>query len=275
MLDTRNNYVLSLTDTFRRVFTLIVMWKKVWLIIEKPLIAIGSICSIVSVAALCFKSYIAIVISVSALCIALVVILVAIVRVLNRFLEDKSGEDYKCVSSFIRYKTADGENIEVESYKLIQVKCSLMQFFDVGFKWTGKNFPEISSDLQTVENSLPSQDSTSYDKVRLRLKQPALYNETTVIHFRSKTNDAEKISEPKVEVCVKWPIEFIQINIHLGYKDTTCVETARIERKKINSDVPQKYEVVKSIPFDNRSRQYVYSFINPEPGYFYKIVWER
>lgn len=250
------------------------MWKKFWTVIEKPFLLVSSLCSIISIVALCVQTKAGLIIAVCFLCVALVIILIAIVRVLNRFLE-QTPDKHNCVSSFVKYKTNDGENIEFESYKLIQVKCSIMQFFDMGFKWSGKHFPNISSDLQSVEFESKSKDGSSYDSVRLRLKKPALFNETTIIHFRTKATDPERVSEPKVELCVKQPIEFIHVDIQLGYKDFLYSHTAKVERAKIDSDVPQKYETLCSIPFDGIYRQYTYSFINPEPGYFYRITWER
>ena len=152
-------------------------------------------------------------IAVVALCVSLFILLCALIRVLNRFLEHGENEDHRCISSFVRYKTDDGENIEFESYKLIQVKCSIMQFFDIGFKWSGKKLPRIESDLQIVEATKESGSKNDYDTCKLKLKKPKLYNETTVIHFRSYSNDAERVSEPKIELCVKYPIEFIQVNV--------------------------------------------------------------
>lgn len=251
------------------------MWRKIWRVIEKPFVIISSICSIISVIAICFNNIIATTIAISTLCISLIIILIAILRVLNRFLEKSTTGDHKCISSFVKYKTDDGENIEFESYKLIQVKCCIMQFFDVGFKWSGNNLPKVSSDLQEVELIKKSDDSGEYDSAKLKLKKSVLYNETTVIHFKTQSNDAEKISEPKVELYVKYPIEFIQVNISLGYKDNSFNKTAKIERLKTGTSVPQKYELITSIPFDCKSKQYSHCFIDPEPGFFYKISWER
>lgn len=251
------------------------MWKKFWRIIEKPFLMVSSLCSIVSIIAMLFNSLIATVIALVALCASFIVLLIAIVRVLNKFLEDGSSENHRCISSFITYKTDDCENIEFETFKLIQSKCSIMQFFDLGFKWSGDRFPQIESSLQDVEFTKKSEKSEDYDSVQLRLKRPVLYNETTLIHFKSKMNDSDRISIPKVEVCVRYPIEFIQVNILLGYKDKRFNRTAKVERCKIDTKLPQSYETVTSIPFENKNNQYSYSFINPEPGYFYRITWDR
>ena len=251
------------------------MWKKFWNIIEKPFLIISSLCSIISIVILCFNTQTGITIAAISLSLSLIILLIAIVRVLNRFLEKDTTEKHRCIANFVRYKTNDGENIEFESYKLIQVKCSIMQYFETGFKWTGKNFPKVHSELQDVVFSKPSESADEYDSAKLKLREPALYNQTKVIHFKTTTNDAAKISEPKVELCVKLPIEFIQINISLGYKDSSFNKTAKVERARWGINMPQRYELLDSISFDSNLKQYSYSFINPEPGYLYKISWER
>lgn len=257
------------------LFLFYIMWFKIWKAIEKPFLVVASLSSIISVVAICFNDPTATIVAVCALCIALAIVLISIIRVLNRFLEKNKNGDHKCISSFVRYRTDDGENIEFDSHKLIQSKCSIMQYFDIKFNWTGKNFPSVTSDLQCVEIAQKSMDANSYDTARLRLKKPVLYNETTVIHFKTKTNDAEKVSVPKVELYVEYPIEFIQVNIVLAYKNEAFNSTAKVERLRINSKIPQKYELIDSIPFDGKTKQYSYCYIDPEPGYFYRISWER
>ena len=120
-----------------------------------------------------------------------------------------------------------------------------------------------------------SKNATEYDTAKLRLRRPAMYNETTVIHFRSISNDSEHCSIPKYEIYVKYPIEFIQVEILLGYKDDNFNKTAIVERAKANTSMPQKYEHITSIPFNKNHKSYSHTFINPEPGYFYRILWER
>lgn len=88
-------------------------------------------------------------------------------------------------------------------------------------------------------------------------------------------NDLNHVSEPKVELYVQYPIEFIQVDVMLGYKDATFNKTARVERMRKDTSLPQKYESVTSLTFDSVHKQYSYCFLNPEPGFFYRIVWER
>lgn len=252
------------------------LFGKIWLVIEKPFGIIGTISSVLSIVLICVVNEHAAWWALALLCLSLLILLIALLRVLNRLLEKNNNhEDHVCISSFVNYKTEDGENIEFESYKLIQVKCAIMQFFNIGYKWSGKGQPDCSSDLQDIEWTKTSADSNCYDNARLRLKTPALYNQTTVIHFKARMNDVHKTSEPKVELCVKYPIEYIQITVSLGYKVSEQNTTAKLHRKKINSELPSEYTEINSVPFDSIHRQYQYRLINPEPGYYYKLVWER
>lgn len=252
------------------------LFKQFWGIIEKPLAAIGSICSIAAATVmLCVKDSTFRWIALLLFSISLIVFLVALIRVLNRYLDDEKYDKYKCITSFISYTTDDDENIVFDLYKVIQVKCAMLKFFDVGYKWSGKKDAHYSSTLQNVEFTQKNPDSNSYDTARLKLKKPALYNEATVIHLRQELNDVEKASIPKVEIKVEYPIDSIQTTISLGYKDSSYNKTAKIERRLITSEVCSNFESIDSVPFDKVHKQYTHTFVNPEPGYYYRIIWER
>lgn len=207
---------------------------------------------------------------------SLLILLFAIIRVLNRFLEpDDKGLNYRSISSYIKYSTDDGENISFENHRVIQVKCSLMQIFDMGFKWTGNKSIQITSELQDVQRIKSNENEEEYDSAVLALRKPALYNETIVIHFKSKMNDADRISVPKVGIAVTSPVEFVQFTVSLKYKDDNFNKTAKVQRRKINSQTPNEYATIGSVTFDKISKQYEYSLVNPEPGYFYHLIWDR
>lgn len=50
---------------------------------------------------------------------------------------------------------------------------------------------------------------------------------------------------------------------------------AIIERRIKTSNIPQQYELIGSVPFDCVHKQYTYRLINPEPGYYYRLKWDR
>jgi len=219
------------------------MWNKIWSVISSPLYLIGSLAFIASVVVLLFKDKNAAIIALVLLLIALILFLIRIFHVLNRFLE-KHPQDHKCISSFIQYTCDDGDNVIFNSYKLIQVKCSIMQDFDIGFKWSGDKMPNISSELQTFKILKKTTNKYEYDYV---------------------------------EVPIRYPIEYIQICISLGYKDDSFSKTAEISNRKITNlnQIQQPHTKYNSIPFDKNHKQYVYRLINPEVGYSYRISWER
>lgn len=247
--------------------------KKIWRIIHPAIKGISVLCSIVSVILLLFKDTICTYIALGLFCFMLFLILWRIISVLNHFLENPKEDKHRCIASFIKYQCKDGDNIYFETYKLIQAKCSVLHYFDLGLKWSGTQCPEVESSLQDVECYKESHNATEYDTAKLRLKRPVLYNETAIIHCKTRINDADHKSETKVEVSVKYPIELINITIELAHKEAN--KPARYMKKRIESDVPQDYELINSIPFNEKTRQYEYSLINPDPGYFYKIEWDR
>jgi len=246
---------------------------KIWRTINPLLGWAGVFCSIASIIFLIFNETVCAFIALGVLCIMLICLLWRIVVVLNHFLEKPTEDKHKCIASFIKYKCPDGENVYFETYKLIQAKCSVLHFFDLGLKWSGTRQLEVESSLQDIENFRINNSNTEYDNVILRLKRPVLYNENTVIHCKTHVNDADHRSDPKVEVCVKSPTELINTTIELSFKERNT--PARCMKKRIESIVPQNYQLFDSIPFNEKTRQYEYSLINPDPGYFYKIEWDR
>lgn len=247
--------------------------KKLWHIISPILLWVSAICSIASIMLLIFKETTCAYIALGLLCITLVSLLWRIIAVLNHFLEKPTDDKHKSIASFVKYKCPDGDNVYFETYKMIQAKCSVLRDINLGLKWSGTQRLEVESLLQDVVFFRELNSPDEYDFAKLQLKHPVLYNETTIIHCRTHVNDADRQSEPKVEICVKFPTELINTTIELAYKDKN--PPARCLKKKIESIVPRNYEIFDSIPFNEKTRQYEYSLINPDPGYFYKIEWDR
>lgn len=147
-----------------------------------------------------------------------------------------------------------------------------MQSYDIAYKWSGDSTTKATSDLQTFELlSDKAESPQGYSKARLILKEPKLYNETAVFHYRLTANDSNRSSQTKVELKIDEPIELIKVNISLGYKSRDFNEPARVERSKIRHDAPPSYEQVGLVEFDNTLKEYSYSLHHPEPGYFYRI----
>jgi hypothetical protein len=252
------------------------MWSKLWKVVSGPLYIVGTLASVASILVLCFNNSSAAILALVFLCLALTLFLWKIFRVLNRFLE-KTTEDHRHISSFIQYVCDDGDNITVESYKLIQIKCSMMHEYRAGFKWSGTNIPKISSDLQNFKIIKQSQDEHLHDNAVLEFKKPVLYNETTVVHSKYEINDVDHKSAPYVEIPINYPVEYIQICVALGYKESSFNKTAVLRRRKLTNanEIQQEYKPFDSLPFDAQHKQYTFRLINPKVGYTYRIEWER
>lgn len=174
------------------------MLKKVWILIEKPFLIVSGFCSVISVVALLTNHNWAAMIALAALCISITILLIAIIRVLNRFENNAGKNGVKRIATFIFYKTNNAEDIEFDSYKILQVKSVLMTSYDVKYKWSGDKEPLLTSDLQEVELQTPSNDRHDFDNLKLKLKSPALYNDPVVIHYKSKMSDPEKLPSPRL-----------------------------------------------------------------------------
>lgn len=246
---------------------------KFWLVVNKKLMAVSAICSIVSVVCLCFRDQIAIWIALGTLVLSLATILWAILRVLNSYLEENINGDHRCISSYITYRTDDGDHILFEVHKLIQVKCAIMQVFDTGLKWSGDDNFKWESDLQDVVGLDKHDDETEFDTLKLGFKNPPLYNQTAAVQFKANINDSNHKSSTYVELRVDYPIDYIQVNISLGYKNKS--ENAVVERKLIHAATGGEYKKFDTIPYDSVHRQYLYQTFRPESGYFYRISWKR
>ena len=109
----------------------------------------------------------------------------------------------------------------------------------------------------------------------MHLRQPKLYNETAVFHHKVIADDPDRSSQPKVEIKIEDPIDLVRVNISLGYKEIGYNGIARVERSAILHEGPPVYESIGVIPFDKILKEFTYTFKYPEPGYFYRISWER
>ena len=254
------------------------MPKKIYYLIEKPFIIISSLASIISVVLLCFNNLIASFIAVCCLCVALGVFTWALVNAIFKYTKQVNKTDYRRIATFIEYKTNtnNAEIIEFQSYRIVQVKTPILKSIEVIYKWSGNGNSEITSDLQTIENIIRNIETPrGYTKAILTLQQPKLYNETAVFHHKITAHDADHSSDTKVEMKIDEPIDLVRVNISLGYKPDNYRGTARVERSAITHDAPPVYEHVELIPFDPILKEFTYTLKYPDPGYFYKISWDR
>ncbi|MDE6028121.1 MAG: hypothetical protein K2G23_08625, partial [Muribaculaceae bacterium] len=204
------------------------------------------------------------------------VLVVALVQAIFKYTKQVNSSECRRIATFIEYKTNNAEIIEFQTYRVIQVKTPVFKNLDIQYHWTGSQSANITSDLQEIEILRKDSSRTNtYGKARLSLTQPKLYNEAAVFHYRITAHDYDHISETKVELKIDEPIDLVRVNISLGYKPATCNEVARLERSIIKHDGPPKYEFLRSISFDPILKEYVCTLQYPEPGYFYRISWDR
>lgn len=210
------------------------------------------------------------------LCITLCIILIALLRAIFKYTEKANNSEVRRIATFIDYKTVNSDIIEFQSYRVVQVKTPVLKDYDIAYYWSGDEQPRATSDLQDLSILTSNADNPrGYCKARLSLRNPKLYNETAVFHYRITANDSNHRSQTKVELKIDEPIELVKVNIALGYKPTNYTVPAKVERSKIRHDTPPAYEQIDLIPFDCLLKEYTYTLHHPEPGYFYKISWER
>jgi len=183
--------------------------------------------------------------------------------------------DFHNISTFVKYSTDDGNIINFETYKIIQVKKPIFTEFEYNFKWTGSIMPKITSNIQKVKNIVDVNDATKYDKAILTLKKPAYYNQNVAIHFKAELDDADKKSSPHVETRVTNEISIIHYRIILKHKSDDYNVNAILEKKKMNSAVNVGFTKIKEIPFDNFTKSYEYYLLEPEINHYYRIRWKK
>ena len=250
------------------------MWLKLYKEISIPFFALASLASIVSLILFFFAIPWAVIIALSVFCLTLIVFLICLIRVLNKFIEKENADNYKKKSSFMKFETSDGINSIFETYRHIQAKCTILYELEHSFKWTGSKMPDVTSNIQEVTHVIDNKTNT-YDKAILKFKQPLLYNETAIVHFHAKCNDADGTAKPYLETRIDSQIDVIHYRIVLKHKTGKYSSNATLSRKKIASDMSADYETIKSINFDLSTKSYEHHLLSPEVGYYYKISWVK
>lgn len=238
----------------------------------------GDAASIASIAGLIgsfiFDKY-SCIIALSSFCVILMLFIVALLFTLNTFIKQNWNEDYRKISSFYVYQTDDGIHSTFETFRLIQCKRAILSEIDYKFKWTGTIFPVFSSENQDIHTLPPNPSSDTYDKAIIRFKKPLVYNETAVVHLKSINDDADGKAKPWLECKLNSPIEFMQFRILLAYKEDNYNKHAIVKRKRLNTEIDTDFEIIGSVAFNQKYKQYFYIKVNPEAGYLYRIEWEK
>ena len=232
----------------------------------------AGIASIIGIVILAFSDKTNTIIALSFFCGCLLILLISIVWAIYSFIKQGNGNNHLKVSVFTKFEALDETHSIFETYRVIQSKRLVLSEIDQNFKWSGSKLPTVSSKFQEVKDVITNK--RDYDKAVLTFKRPLLYNETGVVHFRAETDDYDGKAKPYLDYRVESYINMIHYRVILKYKNSFH-QPAKVLRKPIECKNPTEYTEIGSITFDEQAKCYEYYLINPEPGYFYRIQWEK
>ncbi len=135
--------------------------------------------------------------------------------------------------------------------------------------------PVLSSKTQTIENVSHNDNCNKWDEAVVKFNRPLRYNECIVMNIKSDHDDVDNTAKPWLSCKLVNPIEMIMYHVMLSYKESGYHEPAVFERKKIDMDVDGDFEYIESVAFDEGNKVYSFSIVNPEPGYIYRLRWEK
>lgn len=230
--------------------------------------------SIVSVFLVLFKSDEG-VIALYFFCIFLLAALVSLILSLCIMVRRENPEnEWQINFVFINYLAIDESHHEHDLYKIIQCKRPYLTSIWHKYKWSGDKYPRISSQLQTVGEIVKGVDG-EFDKVKMILKHPLVYNQMTTLHFHADLDDSDNSAQPYLGFKVTSPMSMILFKVTLKNKDDNYSELAVLEREPLENSFLSKKSVVTSVVFDKATKTYTYALQEPEPGYFYKLCWKK
>ncbi|HEX5359925.1 MAG TPA: hypothetical protein VFW49_02320 [Fluviicoccus sp.] len=193
----------------------------------------------------------------------------------KKTIEQRYPNGYLSLSAFVRYVTSDGDNITYEVFRHIQVKRPVMSFFKHKFSWSGTKDPQCESDLQNVTAPMPIPGETTR-ALNLKFKNPRVYNDVEIVHLRMKLDDSDHNSSPFLNQTVTAPIRLISFRVELLHATPAYFgKMASFKRKRIENGHSAIEETLETIAFDANTKSYFHQISDPEPGYHYKLAWEK
>ena len=204
-----------------------------------------------------------------------VFICVQIFRITKRQMEMQHPSGFLALSAFVRYASTDGKNITYEVFRHIQVKRPCLSYFEHKFMWTGSTPPKCESDLQEI-GSVDSIKGESTKAVKLKFKRAKVFNDVEVIHLKMTMDDSDQKSETFVQQSVNSPVSVINFRVDLLYADAKYFgNKATLSRKETEKGHRAADEVIGQYSFDASAKSYHCSVAEPEPGYTYRLSWDR
>ena len=234
-----------------------------------------SLCSVVGFILFFVNDKTACIVAVTVFCIGLILIIYKILKAINKLLLDNSDTEYRSISSFYSYQAIDEQASTFEVYRLIQCKRLFLTEIPYQFKWSGTRMPTLSSNAQRIENVHRNIDGNQWDDAVVKFHKPLRYNECTVVHIKTENDDFDGAAKPWLSCKLINPIEIMFFRVMLSYKPEDYHESAVFERKKIGTEIDGDYEYLERVEFNTGNKLYSFCKVNPEPGYIYRLRWEK
>lgn len=235
----------------------------------------ASLCSIVGLVLLFINNKTACIIALAVFCIGLITIIYRILKAINKLVLDNSNREYRSISSFYVYQSKDGQKSTFDTYRLIQCKRLFLTEIPYRFKWSGTRNPVLTSNAQTIENVHHYKDKNQWDGASIKFNRPLRYNECTVVNVKTENDDFDGTAKPWISCNLQTPIEMMLFRVMLSYKPDTFNAPAIFERKKIDTEIDGDFEYLESVDYDAGNKLYSFCKVNPEPGFIYRLRWEK
>ena len=236
---------------------------------------IASIASIVGLIITICSDKNAVIIALISIIVSLLILIVGFVSLIYKVIKQNNKDEYSRISSFFVFRSEDGVRSIFETYRLIQCKKPILTDIEYKYKWSGSVLPKMSSNNQIIEQLPATNDKNKWDTAIIKFKRPLMYNESTVLHIKTENDDSDGTAQPWLECFVLSSIEILQFRVMLGYKPDDYRENAIFERRKKDSDIGTDYEFICHVPFEKTYKQYFHIYINPAPGYIYRLRWKK
>lgn len=235
----------------------------------------ASLCSIAGLVLLFVNNKTACIIALAVFCVGLIVLVYGILKAINKLVLDNSDKEYRSISSFYVYQSNDGQKSTFEVYRLIQCKRLFLTGIPYNFKWSGTRQPVLTSNAQTIENVHHNEDKNKWDGACIKFRRPLRYNECTVVNVKTENDDFDGAAKPWISCNLEAPIEMMLFRVMLSYKPDGYNVPAIFERKKVDTEIDGEYEYLESVEFNAGNKLYSFCKITPEPGYIYRLRWEK
>lgn len=204
-----------------------------------------------------------------------IIICLQVYRIAKKQLEMQHPTGFLALSAFVRYATTDGKNVTYEIFRHIQVKRPCLSYFEHKFLWTGSKQPVCTSDLQEI-GGVDSIRGENTKAVKLKFKRAKVYNDVEVIHLKMKIDDSDQKSETFIQQSVLAPLSVLCFRVELLYTDASYIgKSATLTRRDTVKGHRASDEVLGDYQFDASAKSFYCNVNEPEPGYTYRLTWDR